>query len=174
MTELADTIAPTPERERHAGVFLERSHVDQRTNRRAHRIVGLVYTLHRDGKLSDECWRAHVRFEEDWTTANRTSSAIGGYGERIGGSTGASDRAEIRKTLAWKHAADALASLASPQARRALVMSVSACPAGGRPYSLEEIGQECSTYRQRGQAVAAATATLRDALWHLHKHYEPG
>ena len=173
MTEL-DTIALTPERERHAGAFLEQPVIDQRTNRRVHRIVGLVYTLHRDGKLSDECWRAHARFEADWTTANRTSSAIGGYGERIGSSSDTSDRVEIRKSLAWRHAADALASLASPHARRALIMSVTACPTGGRPYSLEEIGRECSHCSDKAQARTAAAITLRDALWHLHKHYEPG
>lgn len=173
MTDLVDTIAPTPERMRHAGAFLERPTIDQRTERRAHRVVGLVYTLHRDGKLSDECWRAHARFEQDWTTGNRTSSAIGGYGERIGGHDG-SDRGEIRKTLAWQHAADALASLASPHARRAVVMSVTASTTNARPYTLEEIGRECSHCRDAAQARTAGAVTLRDALWQLHKHYEPG
>jgi hypothetical protein len=173
MTELADTIALTPERERHAGAFLERPHVDQRTERRAHRVVGLVYALHRDGKLPDECFAAHGRFEQDWTTANRTSSAISGYGERIGGHDG-SDRGEIRKSMAWGHANSALDALASDEARRAVLMSVTVSPAGGRPYTLEEIGQQCSHFRTKDQARAAGMITLRDALYQLHKHYEPG
>lgn len=178
MTEYAETIAPTPERMRHAGAYLERPHIDQRTHRTAHRVVGLVYTMHRDGKLPDECWRAHERFAADWETANRTSSAIGGYGERIGGSLGMSDTAEIRKALCWQRAGDAIASVASERGRRALVMSVSARPADeistARPYTLEEIGRATSHYRASKEARASAMATLESALWQLHRFYEPG
>jgi len=175
MTDLADTIAPTPERMRHAGAFLERPTIDQRTERRAHRVVGLVYTLHRDGKLSDECWRAHARFEEDWTTANRTSSAIGGYGERVGGHDG-SDRAEVRKMLAWKHTQDALNAMSRPKYRLALELSVTAKEGTFpvRPHDAEDIGRMITGRKHPQQARAAGQEIIEEALWQLHKHYGPG
>ena len=178
MTELAEIITPTPERLAHAGQLLELPHVDQRTRRYAHRVVGVVYTLHRDGKVSDQCYRAHETFALDWERANRVSSAIASYGERIGAIGDAGELAELRKVAAWRRTADALASVASASGRMALVMTVSPRKADAvstvRPYTLEEIGREVSHFRTRSQATAAAFSVLDSALWQLHRFYEPG
>lgn len=174
MTDLLDTIAPTPERMAHAGPLMEMPEISQHKERRAYRVVSLVCGMHARGVLDDACLSTYERFERDWQLANRSPSAISGYGERIGGSDERGDVAAEKKRLAHVRTQLALASIGSPFAKLAIVMAVSSRPDTGMPYNLEDIGREVSSAKQRGQAIAWGTATLQHALYQLRLHYEEG
>ena len=168
MTGAIETVAPTRERIKRAAGLIDAPQVTQQHQRRAWRLVPLVLALHREGKIGRECLTAHERFEEDWAIADRTPSGVGSYGERMGGDH--VEGGELRKIAARRRMERALAAIGSPHGRRALVMSVSAT-ATGMPYPLAQIGRACGS-RNRPQAIAGGTATLRDALYQLHQHYD--
>lgn len=173
MTDVAEAIAPTAERISRAAGMIEAPVVNQTRSRRAWRLVPLVEAMHREGKISDDCLKAYVRFEGDWTIANRTSSGIGSYGERIRASDDTDGTSELRKAIARKRITAAQDSIGSPHGRKALLMSVTSKHETSLPHTLDDIGRACGV-ANGPQARAAGMATLRDALYQLHLHYDEG
>lgn len=178
MTATMELVAPTRERLEHAKGFAEAPEVNQTTMRRAWRILPLVLSLYRQDKIDADCIQAYERFAEDWEVGNRSSFKIASYGERIGSASDIDDTAEIRKANAYRRARNALDSIGSPHARRALMMTVASRPADAistmRPYTIEEIGRLCCGVNNKPQAIAAGMTTLRDALYQLRLHYDEG
>lgn len=173
MTDAVEAMAPTAERIARAAGLIEAPVINQARSRRAWRLVPLVEAMHRDNKISDDCLKAYVRFEGDWTIANRTSSGIGSYGERICSSDDLDDTAEIRKAVARRRITIAQNSIGSPHGRKALIMAVTSKHETSLPHTLDDIGRACGV-TNGPQARAAGMATLRDALYQLHLHYDEG
>jgi hypothetical protein len=169
-----DDMSPMRERIAHAAGLIDAPEVNQARSRRAWRLVPLVEAMHRDNKISDDCLKAYARFEHDWAVANRTSSGIGSYGERINSTRDGDGIGELRKAAAHRRIETAQQSIGSPHGRKALVMAVTSKHETSLPHTLEDIGRACSTCANRAQAVAAGMATLRDALYQLHQHYDEG
>ena len=166
-----EATAPTLERVRHLSAgAMESPAVDQKSERRAYRIKGVVEILVSRGSLDEDCLQTFRRFETDWLTANSVPSGVGGYGERISGTFDRQERAEIRKVLAKNRTEDALEAIPTPWARTAVVMAAQ----GEDGVKLETIGRACSSYASRPAAIAAAYSALREALFHLRRHYEEG
>lgn len=169
------TIGPTAERIAHAGGLMEMPEITQRVQRRHHRVLSLVDGMHARGHLDEDCVMAYRRFERDWSLANSSPACVAAYGERIGGKGDGDETRDERKAAANARVTGALHAIASPMARRALVMAVSSRPADGistvRPYSLDEIGRSCTSFASKMTSISAATALLHTVLHQLHRYY---
>ncbi len=170
-----DTITPTLERLARAPAY-EGPQVDQRTTRRAYRLLSLVETLERDGKLPRDSVTAHARFARDHAIASRMPRCIAGYGDVAGDGTPISQRIEeeggdlleSRRFDARMRMDRALAALSSQTMRTALMLSVT------DDVGLEGIGRACTAYTSRVPAIAAGLVILQECCWQLHLHYDPG
>lgn len=179
MTDAVEVmIAPTMERLRHVrGAGVDVPVVDRRVSRKAWRIVHVVETMHRAGKIDDRRWGAWERFERDWDRASYSPSLVARYGAAAGvGGTPVSqmsamalttaDVGDNRRLYAIERTRDALLAVMLPRLQQALVMVVS------EQCTLDQIGARISRYTQEKQRAAVAAAAIEDGLWLLYQHYQ--
>lgn len=179
VAERTEAVGPTTERLRKAlaiGGRVEMPIEDRRVVRRAWRMVNVVETMHRDGKLTAERWEAWQRFHRAWVAAEMGPRVIQQYGDRFGGggtpesqvtaeAFDMGDAREVRRVMQREHVRDALEAVSAPGLQRVLVM------AAGVECSLETIGRSVSSLADRKQVIAVAAALIDTALWLLYCHY---
>lgn len=175
-----EMVGPTSQRVRRAassGTAFDMPVEDRRVARRAWRMVNVVETMHREGKLCSDRWAAWQRFQRAWLASEIGPSVIQKYGDRFGsGGTpdwqvmaeafDIADARESQRVLKRDQLRNALEAVSAPGLQRALVMAV------GVECSLETIGRSVSRYADRGKAIAVAASMIEVGLWLLHCHYQ--
>lgn len=171
-------VGPTVSRIAQAkGIEIEMPVVNRRVVRKAWRMVSVIETMRREGKLCDGRWEAWERFERDWRRTELGASIISKYGEQAG--SGGTPLTQLRE-MAFERAAaldevrfqatrrvmQALSAVGVPRMQWALLM------VAGQECNLEMIGQRISRYADRGKAIAVAASAIEDGLWLLHNHYQ--
>ncbi len=164
-------LGPTVERLRRAPDF-DVPVVDEKRRRPAFRIVDVVETMFRDGKIREEQVNAFRQFERDYNEASKSSVLLCRYGERAsGGGTPLSQLAsdllcpEERRADAFRRASDAAKAVCEPRSVEVLVKLVTEQP------TLEQLGRSVLMILNKPQATAAAMRTVQTATWHLAQHY---
>lgn len=174
---IAEIIEPTPERLRHARNGVDAPQIDQKTARRAPRVVSLVDAMYRQGRLSKHCWDSYRRFEQDHLASQFYPSRICRYGVQAMGQTPvnqltpeAMDAAEMgmERRLHAEQKAAAAKSAIGGDPLKALLMAID------ENTDLETIGRKLSVYSGKMQCQAAASTLIQVALDRLHQHYEGG
>jgi len=164
-------LGPTRERLAKAAGF-DVPAVDQKSRRQAFRLVDVIETMKRDGRLRDEQVNAFRQFEKDFTNSQRSSVLLCRYGEQAsGGGTPLSQLAydilcpEERRAEAFGKARDAAVTVGEPRTVEALLMIVTeAC-------NLERIGREVLMVMNKSQAIAVAARTVQMGTYMLALHY---
>lgn len=164
-------IGPTAERLRRAPDF-DVPVVDEKRRRAAFRIVDVIETMFRVGKIREEQKNAFRQFEKDYTEANRGSALLSRYGERAsGGGTPISQLAsdllcpEERRAEAFRKVSEAAQAVCEPRCVEMLIAVVT------EQASLEDLGRRVLMVQNSAQAKAVASRTLQMATWHLAQHY---
>lgn len=164
-------VGPTAERLRRAPDF-DVPLVDEKRRRPAFRIVDVIETMFRVGKIRAEQVNAFRQFERDYTEANRGGSLLSRYGERAsGGGTPITQLAsdllcpEERRADAYRRVSDAAQAVAEPRCVEMLIAVVT------KQSTLEDLGRDILMIGNKSQAVAVASRTLQMATWHLAQHY---
>lgn len=146
--------------------------VDDKRRRQTFRIVDVVETMFRDGKIRQEQINSFRQFERDYTTAVKSSVLLARYGERAsGGGTPLSQLAsdllcpEERRADAYRKASDAAKAVCEPSSVEILIKLVTEQP------TLEQLGRNVLMVPNKSQAIAAAARTIQTATWHLAQHY---
>jgi hypothetical protein len=146
--------------------------VDQRSRRQAFRVVDVIETMGRRGKLHDFQAAAFRRFEKDYTTVHKSSVLLGRYGAAASGSgTPLSQLAndllcpEERRADAYTRVSEAALAVGEPRTVEALILVVSS------DATLEDIGRVVLMIGNRPQAKVAAERTLQMGTYGLARHY---
>lgn len=162
-----DAISPTPERMQHHGGEIQTPHRDRKTNRDSYRLVPLIETLNRQGRLTDNQCGAFAIFHRDMERAERHRPVTSSYGDRIAGTGDETDICfETLKEQAHQRAMAALKAVEQPALTGVLRILVTE-----DVNNLREIGQRILNYKAAPAAQAAACLAVQSATWRLWQHY---
>lgn len=175
-----DTVGPTAQRVRHAGAAGVEIHApvtDRKVARKNWRMINVVETMHREGKIDDRRWSAWQRFYRDWVQAEMGSRVIQKYGSSFGGggtpewqisldAFAMADEREKFRIDRLDRLRYALEAISAPKMQVALVM------AAGVECSLDTIGERVCNYADRNKRMAVAFTLIDCGLWLLYNHYQ--
>lgn len=165
-------LGPTPERVAKAAGGVDVPVVDTKRRRNAFRVVGIVETMLREGRLRPEQAAAFRKWERDMAVAHSSSALLSRYGELTGsGGTPLSQLAsdllspEERRTDAHRSLAQAAISVGEPRTVEVLIMLATT------DATLEQIGRHVLMVGNRPQAKAQAERTIQLGTYWLARHY---
>ena len=164
-------VGPTPERVAKAS-GVDVPIVDQTRRRQAFRMVDVVETMRRDGRLRDESVAAFRKFEREVALSRLTSVQIGMYGDYVAGGSrlvaqieGDGMSPEERRQEAHARLAQARMFIGEPRTVEALMTIAT------EETSLEKIGRGILMIGNKTAAIAAAARTVQIGTYALAMLY---
>lgn len=164
-------VGPTPERVAKA-TGVDVPIVDNKRRRQAFRMVDVIESMHRQGRLREEGVAAFRKFERDLATAYASSPLLSRYGEQTGGrgtplSQLTSDILcpEERRADAINDVHCAAVAVGEPRTVESLLAIAT------REVSLELIGRTILLVGNKTAAIAAAGRTVQIGTYSLAMHY---
>lgn len=164
-------LGPTAERLRHAS-GCDVPLIDSKSRRHAFRVVDVIETMFRVGKIRTEQYNAFRQFEKDYAKAQKGVMRLSRFGDRAsGGGTPISQLAidllcpEECRMDAYAKISAAANAVGEPRCVEMLIA------ASTERTTLEELGRQVLLIGNKAQAAAVASRTLQMATWHLAQHY---